>query len=115
MYQINQITTDPQQKQTLILPTGQQFLLQLEWMPIQQGWFIRNLTYQSFVLNNLRIVVSPNMLQQWRNIIPFGIQCQSDNQREPSLQQDFFSKACRLYVLTQAECQQYQDFLTLGP
>ena len=77
-----------------------------------------NLTYTNanitFTLNGLRITNSPNMLNQWKNILPFGLACFSTANREPSLQQDFASGNSVLYVLTQAEVTQYSEFLALG-
>jgi len=83
-------------------------------IPIQQGWFITNLTYGDFVLNGVRIVVSPNILNQFRNKIPFGLCCLSVGNREPSLQKDFLSNACNLYLVTDEETNKYAEILTLG-
>lgn len=97
---------------TLVLPDGSTLTMTIYFIPMQQGWFITNLTYQDFVLNGLRITVSPNMLNQFRNQIPFGLACFSTGNREPSLQQDFSSGNCILYLLSQAECQQYATILS---
>src|SRR6266403_3673629 len=102
MLLIQQITTNPLQSQTLVLPDGTSFFLQLYFRPMQFGWFIEKFTYGDFVLNGLRITNSPNMLNQWRNILPFGLGCFSIANREPSFQEDFSSGNSKLYVLTQA-------------
>lgn len=112
---IQQITADPLQQQTLILPTGASLSITLYFIALQQGWFITNLTYGAFVLNGLRITNSPNMLNQFLNQIPFGLGCFSNGNREPSLIQDFASGNSTLYLLTQAECQQYAELLSGGP
>jgi hypothetical protein len=111
---IQQITSDPFQQQTLILPDGSSFLLQMYWAPQQYSWAITQLVYKSFTLNGLRISNSPNMLNQFQNQLPFGLACFSTNNREPSQQQDFSSGASQLYVLTAAEVAQYQAFLVSG-
>lgn len=111
---IQQVTADSFQQQTLILPSGETFLLQLYFMPMQYAWVITTLVYGDFILNGFRISNSPNMLQQYRNQIPFGIACFSTQNREPSQLQDFSSGASKLYVLTAEEVQEYQDFLTSG-
>lgn len=115
MFIIQQITSDPLQQMTLVLSDGTSLTMTVYFVPMQQGWFITNLTYGSFVLNGLRITVSPNMLNQFRNLIPFGLACYSNGNREPSLQQDFASGSCILYLLSQEECIQYSELLTLGP
>jgi hypothetical protein len=114
MYIIQQITDDALQQQTLILPDGSQLALTIYFVPMQYSWVITNLTYGSFVLNGLKITNSPNMLNQFRNQIPFGLACYSASNREPSQQQDFSSGASNLYILTQAECTQYAELLANG-
>lgn len=114
MYLIQQITSDPLQEQTLILPTlGTSISLSMYYVPLQYGWFIPELSYQNFNLNGLRITVSPNMLHQFRNQIPFGLACYGNNgvTREPTQQQDFSSGAFSLYLLSAAEVAQYAQVL----
>lgn len=112
MFLIQQITSDALQKQTLILEDGTSLSLTIYFVPMQYGWFITNLTYQSFVLQGLRITNSPNMLYQFQNQIPFGLACFSQSNREPSQQQDFLSGASQLFILSQAEVIQYRELLS---
>jgi hypothetical protein len=112
VYQIQNLTGDSKQKQTLVLPDGSQIQIQIYFVPMQYGWFISSLVYRDFTLTNLRITNSPNMLYQFRNRIPFGLACFSSQDREPSQQLDFVSGASKLYVLTEAEVEQYTEYLS---
>lgn len=114
MYQIQQITTDPTQTQTLILPDGSQAVLTIAYYPQQYAWFILELSYQSFTLNGMQITANPNMLNQWRNSLPFGLGCFVAGNREPTQQQDFASGAAQLYLLSAAEVAEYATFLSAG-
>ncbi len=114
MLLIQQITAAPLQKQTLVLHDGTTVTLTLYFRPMQFGWFINDLVYGDFTLHGLRITNSPNMLNQFRHQLPFGLGCFSAANREPSQQQDFSSGASKLYILTQAEVTEYAEFLTLG-
>ncbi len=114
MLLIRQITASALQKQSLVLGDGTQFTITMYFRPQQQGWFINELTYGTFILRGLRITNSPNMLNQWRNLLPFGLGCFSAASREPSLQEDFLSGNSKLYVLTQAEVVEYAEFLARG-
>lgn len=114
MNKIVNITDDPLQTQTIILPNGNVFTYAMYYIPNQYGWFFNNITYGSFVLNSLRITNNANMLYQWQNLLPFGIACFSVSKREPTQQQDFLSGASSLYVLTQAECQAYAAYIRGG-
>lgn len=114
MFQIQNLNQNALQKMNLLLPDGSAISLTIYFSLTQQGWFIKSLSYGSFILNGFRISNSPNMLYQWQNILPFGLACFSVEEREPALIQDFLSGNSKLYVLTQAECQQYQEFLSGG-
>lgn len=111
MLQIFNITADAQQIQTLNLPDGTNIILQLYYNASQYGWFITSLTYGSFQLNSFRICNSPNMLNQYRNQIPFGLACVTIDSREPTQILDFQSGNSILYILNAQEVQEYVEFL----
>lgn len=115
MYQVQNITADAVQQQNLVLPDGTIVSLSLIYITQQYGWFITNLTYGSFIINNLRITNSPNMLFQFKNQIPFGLACFSTENREPTQQADFFSGEANLYILTPSEVNDYVQFLEGKP
>lgn len=112
MYQIQNLTSDAKQAQTLILPDGSAIEILIEYKPMQLGWFISTLTYKEFVLNGLRITNQPDMLYQFKNQIPFGLMCVSAQDREPYLQDDFLSGLSQLFILSDEEVTQYTEFLS---
>lgn len=112
MYLIQQITVDARQKQTLILPDGSQLKIQMTFRPMQLGWFFDELTHEDFTITGIRICITPNLLYQFKNKIPFGIACFSNDKREPTLQEDFSSGNANLYVLTAEEVQNYLEYLS---
>lgn len=114
MLQIQRITSNPLQKQTLVLDDGTSFSIIMYFRAIQKGWFITELVYGDFLLTELRITNSPNMLYQFQNQIPFGLACYSTNNREPGLQEDFSSGASKLYILSAAEVAEYTAFIRSG-
>lgn len=115
MYLIQNLTTAPLQKQTLILPDGTAMTMTVYFVPLQYAWFITELTYKTFTLNGLRITVSPNMLRQFKNKIPFGLGCFANKvSREPTLQQDFSSGAFSLFILDRVEVAAYEALLANG-
>jgi hypothetical protein len=114
MYLINDVSSDPYQRHTYNLSNGDQFSFTICFVPMQYGWFIRDLTYQNVTINNLRICTSPNFLHQWRNLLPFGMACITKDNREPMFEYDFSSTASNLYILTSEEVAAYQQFLTNG-
>lgn len=116
MYQVQQLTGDSTQDMNLLLPDGTAIQMEINFKPMMFGWFINSINYNNgstpaFNLTGIRISNSPNMLRQWKNIIPFGLACASTNQREPSLQQDFSSGASILYILTPEEVEQFEEII----
>lgn len=112
MLQIQNITDAALQKRTLFLNDGSSVAITMYYVPMQLGWFITNLTYGTFILTNLRVTNQPNMLRQWKNILPFGLACFSKNDREPTQQQDFLSLSSKMYLLTQADVDAYEAYLS---
>lgn len=105
MYLITQVTQDPLQLQTLILPDGSSAQVQLYFRPMQYGWFLQKLTWNNFVANEIRITVSPNILRPFCNQLTFGLACYANINpiREPTQQEDFSSGNFSLYILSAAE------------
>lgn len=114
MYRVEKITTNPLQKHTVILPDGLPLTFELYFRPMQYGWFFNDITYQDFTLKGLRVTNNPNMLYQFQNLIPFGIGCFSNDNREPSFLQDFDSGASRLYILDESEVLEYTRIVQGG-
>lgn len=113
MFQIQNITSDPKQRQNLVLPDGTAISVTMAFVPMQLGWFFTEISYLNFTLNGIRICNSPDLLYQYRNEIPFGIACFSaTTAREPTLIDDFRTGSSKLYILTEAEVDLYTEFLS---
>jgi len=108
---IQEITNEAKQKHTLILPSGKTMTMIMEFSALQTGWFV-SFTYETFTLNKMRLVCNPNVLHQYKNLLPFGIGIFVDQNQEPMFQDDFASKRAKLYLLTEEETQDYEDFLS---
>lgn len=111
---ITNVTSDTLQTQKIILADGSQALLTLNFKPMQYGWFINELSYGNVTINGMRVCVSPNILFQFKNQLPFGIACFSTASREPSQQNDFVSGNANLYLLTAAEVNDFSEFISGG-
>ncbi|MGB8297056.1 MAG: hypothetical protein WCG85_16630 [Polyangia bacterium] len=69
---ITGITDAPVQTFGLILEDGSKVSGTLRFRDQQTGWFL-DVTYGTVVINGLRLVSTPNLLRQFREIIPFGL------------------------------------------
>lgn len=111
MYLIQNISADPYQKQSLILPNGDRLVLTFYFSSMFYSWYISSMVHKNLTLNNIRIYNSLNILTQWSNRIPFGIACITQDNREPSLIQDFSSGVSKLYIIDQDEMKTWMEFI----
>jgi len=98
MKQITNISNDANQTLTAVLDDGSKLFITLNYKSNQQGWFY-SMKYGTFILNNRRLVLSPNLLRQFRGIISFGIACNVNDGYEPVYIEDFSTGRVSLYVL----------------
>lgn len=113
MNQITAFTDDAIQQITLVLPDGSTVPMTLNYIPAQQGWFY-SITYGSagWGVSNRRIVNSPNMLREFRNIIPFGFCCTTIDGYEIINQSDFVSGRVNFYLLDPTDLMQTEILIT---
>ena len=115
MYQITGITDNATQNLSMVLPDGSTITMTMYYILQQSGWFFTNLQYSSgWNLQGVRITNNPNILYQWRNLVPFGLACFSTNDIEPTQITSFISGASNLYVLTAAEVAGYTAYINGG-
>ncbi len=110
---ITRISSAPRQRLGVNVPSGGVLNFELYFSEMQQTWVFTEMSYgASFNLYGLRCCLSPNLLNQWRNTLPFGLGCFGDGNRDPSLLEDFSSGAVKLYLLSPEEAAEYAEYLS---
>jgi hypothetical protein len=99
---ISAITNDANQSMRIVLDDGSKVDFSLSYKSGQQGWFF-SITYAGFSIKNRRMVNSPNLLRNFKNILPFGLACTVSDNLEPIYQDDFSSQRVLLYVLNESD------------
>ena len=107
MIQITEITDDARQSLKVVVETGEEFSLSLEYRESQQLWFC-SVSYLDTTINGLGLVASFNILRQWKNILPFGIAIRTTDVGDPYFADDFTKERAKLYVLTSDEVEQIE-------
>lgn len=102
MLQITGLTNDGLQQFVLNGIPGVSASVLLRFMPRIQNW-IMDISSGSFTANGIPILCGPNILRQWRNIIPFGIACTDIYFLDPYTINDFAIGAASLYLLNSAD------------
>jgi len=117
MQAITNITNDPNQQFKFQLPDGTVAFLTLRYVQNQSGWFY-DFVYGSFSVYGRRIVCSPNMLREFRRIIPqIGIAVFTTDGNlmyEPLYLDDFASGRCVLNILNAADVTFVETVLITG-
>lgn len=102
MLLITGLTSDATQEFTLVGEQGENISFKLYYFPGQIGWFY-DVSYGNFNVTGQRLVVSPNTLNQWINIIEFGLGCTSSDGDDPFYIDDFISGRISLYLLNSTD------------
>lgn len=108
---IQQVTADSRQSQKIKLEDGSQVEVSLYFRPMQTGWFL-DLKYLDFQVYNLRVTASLNFIRQFKNKLRFGLACIVQGDRDPMFLEDFASGFSSLYLLSEEEVQEYEDYLS---
>ena len=105
---LDTISNDAKQKHTVLLEKdNSEIVIDLVYKPTQMGWFM-DVQYASedFIVRGLRVTTNTNLLNQWRNLLPFGIICYCEDAQEPLSIQDFLVERAHLAILNEAEVQE---------
>ena len=105
---LDTISNDAKQKHTILLDADNSaIVIQLVYKPSQLGWFI-DIQYESknFSVYGLRLTTNTNILNQWRNLLPFGVICYCEDAQEPLSVEDFLVQRAHLAILSEDEVQQ---------
>ena len=98
MYKID-LGNEPKQEITVMLDDNTRIPLTFEYRPNQIGWLFR-FEYNNNKYKNIRCTTSFNILRAYRNWLPFGLRCDTQDSLEPMDLTDFSSGYATIYVLT---------------
>ena len=70
----------------------------MSYVATQQQWLF-SVEYNDFEFNSAQLLVSPNILRGYKNILPFGILCASIDGQDPFYISDFVNNRIELYLL----------------
>lgn len=106
---INGLTNAANQTINVTLEDGSTFTFNLYFRPQQNGWFYDVVWPGSSVIpipftsHNRRLVTSPNILRQFRELIDFGILVATPDNSDPNLQTAFVDGSTIVTLLNAAD------------
>nr|DAV00864.1 MAG TPA: hypothetical protein [Caudoviricetes sp.] len=104
MYELNELGVEPNQKIEKILDDGSTVTLEFEYKENQLGWFF-GVKWGDYDYKNIRLTTSYNILRAYRNYLPFGLRCDTQDDEEPMFLTDFATKYATVYLLTREDVQ----------
>jgi hypothetical protein len=102
MKEITGIKENANQSLNFVLEDGNTFTIDLQFRSNVNAWYY-TITSDVFTIRNKRLVNSPNVLFQYKNILKFGISVISNDGQDPAFITDFSTGRIRLFVIENTE------------
>lgn len=84
-------------------------IVDMWFMPTQQKWFMSISDSNGFVLKNIQLGVSPNILRSYRLRLNYGLALVTDNGFDPRSLDDFKTDKAIIYVLNSSEVDEVEQ------
>lgn len=109
MQVITSLTTSPNQFHELVLENNSSAKFTLRYYARMLSWFF-DIEYNGIIVNNIKVVLHPNILRQFKNKLPFGLRVYTDNGSpvEPFQRTDFQTGRVHLAILNSDEVWQVE-------
>lgn len=95
---ITGLSSQPFQRFQTSLDDGTTVYFRLEFSARTSYWYL-DVTYGTKIVKGLKISSVLNILEQFTNIFPFGVQVYTQDGTEPILINDFYTGRCKFYIL----------------
>lgn len=91
------------------VPLADASILQLAFIfrGATQRWTV-DIVHPQLTLHGFDLCLGPNIVRQWRNVVPFGIALTSVDDLDPVQPQDFQTGRVSVFILSPAEVQQVE-------
>lgn len=113
MKTITSLTDEPKQRHQLVLDTNDTVEFRLYFYPTQKSWYF-DFLYNNLIVNGSKVVLSPNTLRNFKNIIPFGIGFVTDGFVEPYKLDDFSSGRVKMVLLNKEDVMEVERNIFLA-
>lgn len=100
------LTDSANQQSLIVLPNGSTVTLNLEFWPQQVGWYMQLIwdgQVPAFHIDTMQLLTAPNLLRQWKEVIPFGLGVTTTNGLDPTTQESLSDGTCSVYLLNSSD------------
>lgn len=108
MQQITNLSDEADQLTKIVLGDGSIATFEFIYLPAIERW-VYSVSHPDLTVNRLILCMGPNVLRDFRNIIPFGLACYTTDGADPFYIEDFSSGRVTLYVLDASEVAFFEE------
>jgi hypothetical protein len=112
---IDNLTNNPNQTSTVVLSDGTTVEFNFRFMDTASpAFWVFDVVYDTlgFEVNNINLSTHPNILRQWKNILPFGLLVNSSDGLDPLDINDFINGRITLVLLDKTGIAAVEAYLT---
>lgn len=111
---VDNLTNFALQQTVLILEDGTTATLTITYNAATERW-VMDLSYNNTTINGLGLCTYPNIIRQWKNVLPFGIAIVTADQTDPFDINDFADGRAKMYLLNAADVKQVETDVFTAP
>lgn len=102
MRKITEIGAEANQRLEIVGENNERITFKIYFRPSQQGFYF-DIIYQDFVLRGQKVLNAPNLLNQYRDLLPFGLTCFVADGSDPFFADDFVTERAILFLLNEED------------
>jgi hypothetical protein len=114
MTQVDNLTNFADQQTVLILEDGSTAAIDLTYNASAERWTM-NVTYGAHIINGIGLCDSPNIIRQWKNVLPFGLAFVTSDQTDPFDINDFATERVKMFLLNASDVLQIETDVFTAP
>ena len=110
MQAMTSFTSAPKQFYQLVLDTNEVADFHIRYYPRMLSWYF-DIAYKDININNVKVVLHPNILRQFKTKLPFGLMFYTENESpvEPFQITDFQTGRVKMAILNEEEILQVES------
>ncbi len=99
---VSNLSDEADQLTKVVLADGSVAAFEFTYLPAIERWAM-SVSHPKIEIDGMILCCGPNVLREFRNVIPFGLGCYSTDGADPFYIEDFASGRITLYVLDASE------------
>lgn len=104
---LDKLNSNPRQTFSVLAEDGSTVTFSFVYLPSQQCWTV-DVLRNDFAVKGIQLQVNPNILRNYRNVIPFGLSVTSEDGYDPYYLDDFDTQRIQVYLMSAADVEDFE-------